>query len=498
MLDVLRHKTAISRYGLSAPLQALARHGLLNEECTFFDYGCGQGDDVAALRGAGVSASGWDPHYFPDAEQKPADIVNLGFVLNVIEKPEERRETAQKAFALTRKCLVIAVMLQGQAQRQRLTRYNDGFLTQRNTFQKYFNQTEIKNLVEDALKQEAIALAPGVFVVFRDKIAEQQFLSNRHRRARDISHLLSLLDRPSGKNQEKDALLLKEHSELITSIWAEMLRLGRLPDPNELDPDIYKKVADRLGSLRTVARLAESSFGTDALKEARVSRIDDLKVYFSLNLFSRRKPYHILPVELQRDIKAFFGNYKNADSAGRETLFSVGDPSTIVSACEQASKSGVGFLDGHSLQLDTRLVERLPAALRVYIGCAEVLYGDIDDANLVKIHLQSGKLTLLKYEDYQTSPLPKLKQRIKVRLRHQDIEFFDYGGEYPSQFLYLKSRFMSPDQNDYQRQKNFDDALAKIPTIDLSEYGPTIEEFQRLLFNTKRQIRGFEIVQSCA
>ena len=55
-----------------------------------------------------------------------------------------------------------------------------------------------------------------------------------------------------------------------------------------------------------------------------------------------------------------------------------------------------------------------------------------------------------------------------------------------------------PDQNDYQRQKNFDDALATIPTIDLSGYGPTIEEFQRLLFNTNRRIRGFEIVQARA
>jgi DNA phosphorothioation-associated putative methyltransferase len=136
------------------------------------------------------------------------------------------------------------------------------------------------------------------------------------------------------------------------------------------------------------------------------------------------------------------------------------------------------------------LVDRLPAPLRVYTGCGEVLDGNIDDADLVKTHLQSGKLTLLKYEDYDTSPLPKLKQRIKIRLRDQDIEFFDYGGEYPSQYLYMKSRFMSPDQNDYQRQKNFD--------VDLSGYGPTIEEFKRLLFNTNRRISGFEIVQARA
>jgi hypothetical protein len=53
---------------------------------------------------------------------------------------------------------------------------------------------------------------------------------------------------------------------------------------------------------------------------------------------------------------------------------------------------------------------------------------------------------------------------------------------------------MAPDQKDYKKQKNFDDALAKIPTINLSAYGPTVEEFQRLLFNTNTRIRGFEIV----
>ena len=216
-------------------------------------------------------------------------------------------------------------------------------LTQRGTFQKYFDQAEIKGLLESALAQEAIAISPGVFVVFRDKVAEQTFLANRHRRAHDISHLLSLLDHSRRDKRDKDALLLEEHSDLISPIWAETLRLGRLPDPGELDPDSCEKVANRLGSIREAVRLAQTTFGADALKQARASRIDDLKVYFSLNLFSRRKQYRVLPVELQRDVKAFFGSYKSADFAGREMLFSVGDPSTIAKACEQASKKWVGL-----------------------------------------------------------------------------------------------------------------------------------------------------------
>ena len=60
--------------------------------------------------------------------------------------------------------------------------------------------------------------------------------------------------------------------------------------------------------------------------------------------------------------------------------------------------------------------------------------------------------------------------------------------------LYMKSRFMSPDQKNYKRQKKFDDALAKMTQFDFSGYGPTIEEFQRGLFNARKRIIGFEIV----
>ena len=56
---------------------------------------------------------------------------------------------------------------------------------------------------------------------------------------------------------------------------------------------------------------------------------------------------------------------------------------------------GLGWLDAdHSLQLHTSLVPRLDPILRVYVGCATALYGDVLSADLVKIHIQSGKVTL--------------------------------------------------------------------------------------------------------
>ena len=38
----------------------------------------------------GVPVSDWNPSFFPDEEWAPADAVNLGYVVNVIEDSEER------------------------------------------------------------------------------------------------------------------------------------------------------------------------------------------------------------------------------------------------------------------------------------------------------------------------------------------------------------------------------------------------------------------------
>jgi DNA phosphorothioation-associated putative methyltransferase len=258
--------------------------------------------------------------------------------------------------------------------------------------------------------------------------SEQRFLSRRHRRLHDISHLLAVPARPTRETKPRDTVLLEAYGELVDAFWARMLELGRLPDPGELESATRENILTRLKSLRTAARLAQQVHDATSFSEARDARVDDLKVYFALNLFNKRKPYQELPSELQRDVKAFFGLHRNALDAGRSLLFSLGNPELIHEACSLAAKNGLGYLDGsHSLQLHADLIERLPATLRTYIGCAEQLYGDVSGANLVKIHIRSGKLTLLSYADFEDSPLPRLVERIKIKMADQDIEFFDYG-----------------------------------------------------------------------
>lgn len=78
-------------------MQALSRHGLVRQGITFFDYGCGRGDDVRGLIANGIDATGWDPHFAGDADKRVADLVNIGFVINVIEDIDERVEALRGA-----------------------------------------------------------------------------------------------------------------------------------------------------------------------------------------------------------------------------------------------------------------------------------------------------------------------------------------------------------------------------------------------------------------
>ena len=289
---IQRHRTALNRSGLSAPMQALARHGLLGEDTTLFDYGCGRGDDLTALRSNGIAANGWDPYFAPDQHKQRAKVVNLGFVINVIEDFDERIAALRGAFELAEELLVVSTMLYGSAPPPGQP-YRDGYLTGRRTFQKYFTQNELKEFVESVLDTEVVAVGPGIMFVFADKGAEQRFLYSRQR----SHHALKLLGyrraqatptprapRPSRREQQ-----LAEHHDLIDALWQVMLTLGRTPEPFEFAD--YAATVEAFGSWGRATRFVLEVNDTTEFELAAAERRADLLVYLALQLFSKRKRY---------------------------------------------------------------------------------------------------------------------------------------------------------------------------------------------------------------
>ncbi|WKJ92195.1 DNA phosphorothioation-associated putative methyltransferase [Methylomonas montana] len=492
--SISRHLTALSRSNLSAPMQCLARHGFLGGSLTVFDYGCGKGDDIRNLSANAIPVSGWDPHYAPDQPKQAADIVNLGFVINVIENYQERLEALRGAYNLANQVLVISAMLfnqnafKGQA-------FNDGVITQRNTFQKYYTQSELKEFLTDSLETDAIPVAPGIFFVFKNQDAEQRFLLGLQRSQRNVLRLTYRSVSPAEPKLSRSEKKYLAYKHLIDPLWQKILELGRQPDKSEIDALI--ELTETFGSIGKAIRFTLDNNEEALLEQARQSKIEDLITYFALQAFSKRKPYRHLETGLQKDIKAFFGDYQNAIGTARSILFKISDAELIAEACKHATEQGLGFLDeGEALHLHTSMVQELPALLRIYIGCATILYGDIEQTDLIKIHIQSGKLSLMRYDDFENQPIPRLLERVKINLREQTFDLYEYGDAFVPTNLYLKSRFINEEFPHFANQLNFDEQLQALNLFDLSGYGPQPEEFRQTLALARWEIDDFELIRS--
>ena len=493
---IARHRTALSRYGFSAPVQTLARFGFLDGSKALFDYGCGRGDDVRGLRENGIEASGWDPYFAPREAKHSAPLVNLGFVINVIEDRVERLDALRGAYALAEELLVVSAMIahpdavEGQP-------YGDGVLTRRNTFQKYYRQEELRDWLAESLDLEPLPVGPGIFYLFKDKDAQQRFLVGRQENRRTVLRLARLSRPEKAPRIGKAEAKYLEHLEVLESLWETCLTLGRDPDRSEV-PDLAA-ITEPFGTLPAALRFIKSrkQQAEAILDQARRARMDDLRVYFAESQFQRRPPYRHLEAGLQRDIKAFFGDYRTAQDAGRELLFAAGNVDTLAAACREASERGLGWLDeGKSLQLPTRQIPELPPVLRTYVACGLRLYGDPESADLIKIHIGSGKLTLMSFDDFEGQPLPRMLRRVKLKLRVQDLELFEYGETYPPPYLYRKFRFINEEFPHYAEQREFDERLEARGFLDFDGYGPSAAEFDARLAAARYALDGFSLVRS--
>ena len=481
-----RHKTAIQRQSLSAPMKALAKHNYLNGEYTLFDYGCGLGDDLRELEAHGIDAAGWDPTHRPEVDRFPCDLINIGFVINVIEDREERIEAVQLAFELAEKLLVVSAMIAGDAHIQKFTAYKDGVITSLNTFQKYFSQSELQGFIENTLDENAIAVGPGIFFVFKDKLEEQLFLASRQTR----HHSWKQTTTRATSSKEKFELVYVEHEALFKDFWQTCLTLGRIPANDEFsESDKIKQLA---GSHHKVFTLLDNLFEDNEFAQAEQYRKEDLLIYFALSQFDKRKPYTQLPDELQRDVKAFFGNYNNALAIAKELLYSIADTELITETSLAAQKilPASHLLENHSLTFHKDFIEQLPALLRVYVECAVQLYGELEDIQLIKIHFHSGKVSFMGYDDFDNSPLPLLKERIKVKLAQQQVDYFDYVGEYTPQPLYFKSNYITETYPNYKKQVSFDKKIALFLPAH-NRYGIKLDALKTILDNNQTEIKGF-------
>jgi DNA phosphorothioation-associated putative methyltransferase len=170
--------------------------------------------------------------------------------------------------------------------------------------------------------------------------------------------------------------------------------------------------------------------------------IEDVLVYLARGQFRRRPPITALPIGLERDIRAFFGNYSKACRLADDLLFQAGKPEAVDEACQRSTVSKLL----PTARYDHRsALEALDPLLRVYEGCARAYLGEVDGANLIKLHRESGKVSYLVYPDFETDPHPALSRSVKLSLRTREIDCFDYSASTNPPILHRKEALLTTD-----------------------------------------------------
>ncbi len=432
------HKTAITRGELSRPLRLALSGEILKHDDTFFDFGCGKGEDIKELEALGIDASGWDPYHRSDGVKTNSDVVNLGYVINVIEDPEERIAVLKDAWELTKKALIVSARL--MSEERAVTRgrpHGDGYITGHDTFQKFYTQTELRMCLDLNLEVESIAAAPGVFVIFKNETdANEYIIKNRRRRFYSVK--VSRADK-----------IYEENTELLNELIDFFTQRGRLPRRDE-DIDLQNRLKENVGGIKRAWNVIAKVTEDTNWEEISDNRRDDLLVDLALLKLNRRPNFMSLPEQTRHDIKDFFGSYKQAVTEADELLFSAGNFELIEKV---ANHSPVGKRLPTALYVHISALENLPPVLRVYEGCARWLIGEVDTANIIKLATHKPKVSYLTYPNFEKDPHPALYEALFVRIRDLDVDGRDYKDSDNPPILHRKEEFISEENPLFERFK---------------------------------------------
>ena len=423
-----RHRTAISRTDYSRPIRTALADGLITPKASVFDFGCGLGDDVRHLSLRGIQSWGWDPAHRPDGQVSSAEVVNLGYVINVIEDVDERAECLRQAWSYARRALIVSARLASQKREfSAVSQYADGFVTSILTFQKLYDQGELKEWLEVQIGEPAVAAGPGVFYVFRNSSDRIGFFASRFRR-RTCGALPCVQS------------TIEDHKELIQPLVKFFEQRGRPPEDDELAEG--HRIRERFGSIRRALELVERGHDPADWQEIITARGQDILLFLALARFDRRPRFGQLPMAVRRDIKSLFSTYRRACEEADIALLAMGDMQRVLRA---AQRSVVGKRTHSAIYVHETAVDALPPLLRLYEGCARRYIGRIEGANIIKLHTDEPMISYLSYPEFETDPHPALAESFTVHLQTFRIRERIYRTSRNPPILHRKERFVSVD-----------------------------------------------------
>jgi len=506
-LEIERHRAAIVRTDLSRPVRLAIEWAILNNNTTpdtcfptqgdtplpstgetpaqgwlrnavssFFDYGCGHGGDIERMTARGYISAGWDPYYRPDTPRTSADIVNLGYVLNVIEDLDERRQALRHAWELTRKVLIVSAQVLINDRSSGQLAYADGIVTRRNTFQKYYEQEELKNYIDEVLNTDAVPVALGIYFVFRDEQERESFRALRFR------------SRATTPRVRVPSKRFEDYQEQLAPLMAFVTERGRLPVKGELpsQPEILAEFGTFSRAFKVILQATDEA-EWDAIAYRRSL---DILVYLALTQFNQRPTPSQLAPEIRHDIKAFFGSYQEACEVADKMLFSLGKPGVVAKSCQQ---SKIGKHLPTALYIHISALEELDPLLRIYEGCASRTIGRLENATLIKFYTNKPKISYLFYPDFNTDPHPALHTSMQIDLRDLHVTYRDYDTAENPPILHRKETFVTPNYPLYKQFALLTQQEEELGLLKHTRSIGTREGWQKCLEKHAVEIRDYSV-----
>ncbi|SKJ66904.1 DNA phosphorothioation-associated putative methyltransferase [Mycobacteroides abscessus subsp. massiliense] len=478
--QVARHRTAMTRAALSRPVALAISDGILNSSLSVFDYGCGRGDDLRNLTALGFQTNGWDPSHRPEAERRPADIVNIGYVVNVIDDRSERRETLQRAWNLAKQVLVVSARLVWEARDLEGRPYADGLVTRAGTFQKFYEQAELAAWIEESLGVKPVAAAPGIFYVFRDTERAHEFLATR-----------VYTYRP--RMRVDPHAVYEAHKQTLAPLLEFLSVHARNPRNGELEESAEDQIRERFSSIARATNLIRQVTDDSYWDGVRIQRRQELLVYIAMSRFGRRPRFSELAKTLAADIKTHLGKYSDACLQADRLLLATGDLAIVLVS---ARSSSVGKQTPSALYVHRSALGHLPPVLRVYEACGRVLAGTVEHANLVKLSVREAQVSYLTYPEFDRDPHPTLRSAVTVNLRRLSVEWRDYSRSDNPPLLHRKEEFVAADHPKRELYERLTRAEVKAGLYRHPERIGTERGWAAELANAGRTLRGHRLFEA--
>ena len=161
----------------------------------------------------------------PTRSRARADVVNLGYVVNVIEDPIERTSTVRRAPGSSQATLlVVSARLEDERDLAHVAPLRDGWITRRGTFQKFYAHDELGAWIEQALGEQTVAAGLGVVL----RLPQMQ-------PAREPTSLPGSVDRSSLPRRRSSDAAFEEHRDVLQPLIDFVATRGRLPHESEIE-----------------------------------------------------------------------------------------------------------------------------------------------------------------------------------------------------------------------------------------------------------------------